>query len=406
MPDAPLIAVILDAARPYDRRIIGGVARYAREQTPIWSLYVEEDPLQKLPDLRRWNGQGIIANFDDRRVAAVISGLSIPIVGVGGGYGWFDRDSSVPYLFTDNVAIGRLGAAHLLACGFQRLAYYGYPKTAIAGWSDERASAFTEACAAAGKPCDVYTGRHADARRWRDLQKELCGWIRGLPKPIGLMACNDVRARHVLEACRSLRLRVPHDVAVLGVDNDDMICELTIPPLSSIDQAALRVGYEAATLLAAVIKRGVRAMANARVVVPPIGVVSRTSTDAMATSDEAVVTTLLQLREKPLVKPDVAGIAHRLSLSRPSLEARFKSVVGRSIHDEWVRLRVAAIRRLITQTDLPLKAISARAGFSSVQYMTTFFHRHTGTTPARLRIVERRVTGLTPAADRGGSDDA
>ena len=107
MPDAPLIAVILDAARPYDRRIIGGVARYAREQTPIWSLYVEEDPLQKLPDLKRWNGQGIIANFDDRRVAAVISGLSIPIVGVGGGYGWFDRDSSMPYVFTDNVAIGR-----------------------------------------------------------------------------------------------------------------------------------------------------------------------------------------------------------------------------------------------------------------------------------------------------------
>jgi len=400
MPDAPLIAVILDAARPYDRLMIGGVARYVRERAPSWSLYVEEDPLQKLPDLRRWHGQGIIANFDDRRVATAISGLSVPIVGVGGGYGWFDRASSTPYVFTDNAAIGRLGAAHLLACGFDRLAYFGSPKTATAGWSDERAEAFAEACARAGRTCHVHTGRHADARRWQDLQQELCGWIGTLPKPIGLMACNDVRARYVLEACRTLGLRVPHDVAVLGVDNDEMICELTNPPLSSIDQSARRIGYEAATLLDRMMRRGVAAAAGRRVVVPPIGVVARTSTDAMATSDEAVVTALQRLRAEPLLRPDIPAIADAVCLSRPTLESRFKAVVGRSIHEESVRLRVAAIRRLITQTDLPLKTISSRAGFSSVQYMTTFLHRHTGTTPARLRLVERR------AADTRAADDA
>jgi LacI family transcriptional regulator len=216
------------------------------------------------------------------------------------------------------------------------------------------------------------------------------------------MACNDVRARHVLEACRTLGLRVPHDVAVLGVDNDEMICELTSPPLSSVDQAARRIGYEAATLLDRMIREGVAASAAARVVVPPIGVVSRTSTDAMATSDEAVVTALLRLRANPLMKPDIARIAEEVCLSRPTLETRFKAVVGRSIHDESVRLRVAAIRRLITQTDLPLKTISSRAGFSSVQYMTTFLHRHTGTTPARLRIVERRLTGISPADGPSG----
>ena len=282
MPDAPLIAVILDAARPYDRLIIGGVARYMREQAPNWSLYVEEDPLQKLPDLKRWHGQGIIANFDDKRVATAISGLSIPIVGVGGGYGWFDPASSIPYVFTDNAAIGRLGAAHLLACGFERLAYYGYPKTATAGWSDERATAFAAACADAGRICHVHSGRQPDARRWQDLQDELCEWIRGLHKPVGLMACNDVRARHVLEACRRLGLRVPHDVAVLGVDNDEMICELTNPPLSSIDQAARRIGYEAATLLDRMIKGGVAAAAGERVVVPPIGDVGRGGGDDAA----------------------------------------------------------------------------------------------------------------------------
>ena len=408
MSDVPLIAVILDAARPYDRLIIGGIARYVREHDSSWSLYVEEDPLQKLPDLKRWHGHGIIANFDDRRVATAISGLSIPIVGVGGGSGWFDLGSSIPYVFTDNQAIGRLGAAHLLSCGFDQLAYYGYPKTATAGWSEERAEAFAEACREAGRPCHVHTGRHANVRRWQEIQQDLCDWIRGLPKPIGLMACNDVRARHVLEACRTLAVRVPHDVAVLGVDNDEMICELTNPPLSSIDQAARRIGYEAATLLDRMIKGGVSVAAHARVVVPPIGVVSRTSTDAMATSDEAVVATLQRLRATPLLKPDIAAIADALCLSRPTLEARFKAVVGRSIHDESVRLRVAAIGRLITQTDMPLKTISARAGFSSVQYMTTFLHRHTGSTPGRLRMVERRLVEHSPreddaAAGEGGS---
>lgn len=401
MADSPLIAVILDAARPYDRLVIGGVARYVREKAPSWSLYVEEDPLQKLPDLKRWHGQGIIANFDDRRVATAIGGLSIPVVGVGGGYGWFDRASSVPYVFTDNAAIGRLGAAHLLACGFERLAYYGYPKTATAGWSDERAQAFAAACASAGKPCHVLAGRHADARRWQDLQRELCGWIRPLPKPIGIMACNDVRARHVLEACRRLGLRVPHDVAVLGVDNDEMICDLTSPPLTSIDQAARRVGYEAATLLDRMIVKGTSAAAGRRIVVPPIGVVARTSTDALATTDQAVATALLRLRSSPLLKPDIAGIAEELGLSRTTLEVRFKGVVGRSLHDESVRLRVAAIRRLITHTELPLKTIASRAGFSSVQYMTTFLHRHTGITPARLRVAERQPPPVAPPLGAG-----
>lgn len=391
-PVAPLVAVILDAARPYDRLIIGGVAQYVREHDR-WSLYVEEDPLQKLPDLARWQGQGIIANFDDRQVAQAIHGLSIPIVGVGGGYGWYRADSGIPYVFTDNASIGALGAEHLLSCGFEHLAFYGYPRTATNAWSEERASAFEAACrSVSGRDCQVFTGRQGSARRWGDLQAELTEWLAGLPKPVGIMACNDVRARHVLEACRTLGLKVPRDVAVLGVDNDEMICELTDPPLSSIDQAARRIGYEAAAILDQLIRRAAGHDApppRQRVVVPPIGVVARTSTDTMATDDEAVLHTLERLRADPWRRPDIAAIAHEACVSRSTLENRFKAAVGRSIHEEFVRLRLAGLRRLVTETDLPLKAIATRTGFRSVQYMTTFLHRHTGLTPARLRAVER-----------------
>jgi len=397
----PLVAVILDAARPYDRLVIGGVAQFARERGH-WSLYVEEDPLQKLPDLKRWHGQGIIANFDDRRVAEAIRGLDIPVVGVGGGYGWYDPVSRIPYIYTDNQAIGRLGAEHLLACGFPTLGFCGYPHTTTSGWSEERAASFQEACTESGRRCHVFAGRIGNARRWEDFQAELQAWLTGLPRPLGVMACNDVRARHVLEACRSLGLRVPHDVAVIGVDNDEMICELTDPPLSSVDQSARRVGYEAAAALDRLLldwpnghKAGRRRQSDAapehdRVVVPPSGVIVRTSTDTLATSDAEVLQTLQALRGDPSRKPNVESLARAAGISRSNLEKRFRVAVGRSIHDEHTRLRLAGTRKLIVETDLPLKTIAARGGFPSLQYMTTFVRRHTGLTPARLRTLERR----------------
>ena len=400
-----LVAVILDAARPYDRLIIGGVAHYAREHGG-WSLYVEEDPLQKLPNLRHWHGHGIIANFDDRRVALAIRGLAIPIVAVGGGYGWYEPESGIPYIYTDNVAIGRLGAEHLLGCGLETLAFYGYPRTVTSGWSEERAAAFAAAAQEANRACHLFTGRHADARRWEELQRELTAWIGKLPKPVGIMACNDVRARHVLEACRGLGLRVPHDVAVLGVDNDEMICDLTSPPLSSVDQSARRIGSEAAAALDRLMQSGPRPRPQKRaaatlplpVVIPPVGVIARASTDTTATRDETVLFALQQLRKNPWRRPDVAAIAADACVSRSTLENRFRAVIGRSIHEEFVRLRLAGLRRLITATDLPLKTVAARAGFPSVQYMTTFLHSHTGLTPARLRAVERQ------GQNRDGSD--
>ena len=400
MADAPLVAVILDAARAYDRLIIGGIAQFVRERTAAgrgpaaWSLYVEEDPLQKLPDLVNWHGQGIIANFDDRRVAAALAKTDVPIVGVGGGSGWYDPASGIPYIFTDNAAIGRLGAQHLLGCGLPTLAFYGYPPSRTSGWSDERAESFRATVEAAGRPCHVFTGRQGNARRWEALQQELMVWLDSLPKPVGLMACNDLRARHVLEACQRLGLAVPGDVAVLGVDNDQLICELTRPPLSSIDQSARRIGYEAAAILDRMMtaRRGdgdaTRSMPT-KVVVPPIGVVTRVSTDTLASDDKAVVAMLQAVRASPWQKPRVASVAEAHGLSPATLEHRFQAAVGRSIHAEFVRYRMQRLRRLVVETDLPLKTIATQAGFPSLQYMTTFVRRHTGTTPARLRAMER-----------------
>lgn len=406
MVDAPLVAVILDATRAYDRVIIGGIVQYVREQTATgraaaaWSLSVATDPRQKLPDLATWRGHGIIANFDDRRVATALATTDLPIVGVGGGFGWYDATTGIPYIATDNTAIGRLGAEHLLGCGFQTLAFYGYPRGRTSGWSEERAVAFRATTAAAGRPCHLFTGRHADARRWEVVQQELTSWLAMLPKPVGLMASDDLRARHVLDACQRMGLTVPGDVAVLGVGNDQLICELTRPPLSSIDQAARRIGYEAAAILDRMMAadRGAGDQSpvlpltpclTEKVLVPPIGVVTRVSTDTFASDDAAVVAMLEALRASPWQKPSAAAVAEARGLSPATLEHRFRAAVGRSIHAEFVRQRMERLRSMIVETDVPLKTLAAQTGFPSLQYMTTFVRRHTGTTPARLRAMQR-----------------
>jgi LacI family transcriptional regulator len=382
------VALIVDAARPYDRKIIGGVAQYVKERGD-WSLYVEEDPLQKLPDLRGWRGNGIIANFDDRKVAAAVRGLKVPVVGLGGGGGWYDPASRIPYFASADEAIARLAAQHLIDRGLRRLAFYGYPRTRVIRWSEVRSRAFQQRADEAGIPCSIYTGRHGTARKWSELQRGLMAWVGSLEKPVGLMACNDVRARHVLEACRALGVRVPEDVALIGVDNDEMICDLTDPPLSSIEQGARQMGYQAAELLDRLMDG--RKVSQLRFVVEPEGVVARRSTDVLAVEDPDVATAVRFIREHACRRILASDVVRRVGVSPSTLKNRFKAVTGRTIHAEIQRVRLERAKQLIADTDLPLKQVAMQAGFQYVQYLTTLFHRSVGQTPARFR--RQRVRG-------------
>jgi LacI family transcriptional regulator len=382
------VALIVDAAKPYDRKIISGVARYVKERGN-WSLYVEEDPLQKLPDLRSWQGHGIIANFDDRKVAAAVRGLEVPVVGVGGGSGWYDPASRIPYFASDDESIARLAFQHLIERGFRRLAFYGYPPTRIIRWSAVRAKAFEQLAREAGMPCSIYTGRQGTARRWTELQRGLTAWVRSLEKPVGLMACNDVRARHVLEACRSIGVRVPEDVSLIGVDNDEMICDLTDPPLSSIEQGARKMGYQAAALLDRLMRR--QKIVQVRFVIEPEGVVTRRSTDILAIEDPDVAAAVRFIRERACDRISVNDVVKRVGVSQSTLKSRFKAAMGRTIHSEIQRVQLERAKQLIAGTDLPLKQITTQVGFQYVQYFTRLFRRCVGQTPAEFR--RKRVQG-------------
>lgn len=382
------VAVLGNVARRYDRRVIQGVADYTR-QTGRWSLYVEEDPLEKLPTLQRWDGDGIITNFDDHKTAIAVQGLAIPVVGFGGGRGWYDPVCGVPYFTTDNQIIGRLAAEHLLSCGFTRLAFYGNPRRRRHQWSEAREQAFQDRARAAGVVCDVYHGRHADAQHWTQQLRELTVWLKSLVRPIGLMACTDIRARQVLEACRMIGARVPEDVAVIGVDNDEMICELTSPPLSSIEQGSRQIGYQAAATLDRLMAgRTVRVL---RSVIAPEGLIARQSTEVLACDDPDVSMAIRFVRQHACDPICVDDVLQRVHLSRSTLEKRFQAVLGRTVHAEIQRVRVDRARQLLSHTDLPVKQIAQRCGFKYVPYLTRVFRMYSGLAPVEYR--RRAKTG-------------
>jgi LacI family transcriptional regulator len=372
------VAIALNMNKAYDRQVVAGIARFARQRED-WSLYMEDESLAKLPDLGRWHGDGIIADLDDRRVARAVTQLAIPLVGVGGAQSPQDRLASPHYLASNDVAVGRLAADHLLQRGFRQFAYCGEPLNGLNPWSEQRGRAFRQRVEEAGHPCAVYTGRHYTPVRWESLLEGLVKWLAPLRTPLGLMACHDYRARHVLEACHRLGRRVPDDVAVLGVDNDDVICDLAHPPLSSVVHGTRRMGYEAAALLDRLM--GGLHRRQSWIVIDPVGVATRRSTDVLAVDDVKVVEAIRFIRDHVADGLRAADVARQVRLSRTALDLHFERTLGRTIHDEIHRVQVARAQELLTTTNWPLKQVAQQAGFSSVQYMTTVFRRELGQTP-------------------------
>ena len=376
------VTVLANISRRYDRRVIQGIAAFARD-AGNWDLYIAEDLSQQLPKQRQQQGDGIIMAFDDREVAHSVARLHIPVVGFGGGYGWHDPNSCIPYFATDNRAIGRLAAEHLLDCGFSRLACYGGRSSRLRHWEEDRITAFRQRAKEAEVPCAVLRARHATTQNWNILQRELNDWLDVLEKPVGLLACTDYRARHVLQVCRARGIRTPSEVAVIGVDNDEMLCELTTPPLTSIEQGSRQIGYEAAALLARLMT-GKKPRQFRRAILPE-RLVIRQSTDVIACDDQDFVAAIRYIRQHacdPISVTDVLNIAH---ISRSTLERKFLSVLGRTIHLEIERVQIDCAKQLLAGTNLLVKQIAKRCGFRYAQYMTVVFRRCMAQTPYEYR---------------------
>jgi LacI family transcriptional regulator len=234
-----------------------------------------------------------------------------------------------------------------------------------------------------GFSCHIYPIVHRTTRQWTSVLASLGAWLKTLPKPVGLMAANDKRARHVLEACHVYDLQVPEKVAVIGVDNDELLCQLTSPQLSSVEQDAKRLGYEAIALLDRLM--GGATVRQRHFFIEPVGVVTRGSTDILAVEDRLVARTITFIQSGASKGIRVRDVASSMAISRSSLETRFKAATGQTIGAAIRKAQLQRAQRMIAETNLAMKEIAAVTGFKSVQYMTTLFGKVFGQTPAKYR---------------------
>lgn len=379
------VAIILQLWNNYDRGILPGIAAFAREN-PSWSVFLEEVEHQQIPKLRDWAGDGLIVDFDNREVVDALKGVDRPVVALGGGLGWYDPSSGIPYVTTDDRTIGRLAAEHLLERGLTNFAYCGYPPNRVNVWVANRARSFAERLAEAGHSCMTFNGRYNSAKQWGQTLTELTRWLVALPKPVGIMGCYDYRARHVLEACRIAGLKVPDDVAVIGVDNDS-VCDLASPPLTSIEQGRFQVGYLAASILHRMMSG--QPWDSFNLCVPPVGLVTRQSTDLIYVADAKVAQALSMIRAQACRGLQAEVVAERLGVSRGTLDKRFKETLGHTADQEIRRTRLAKAQELLSRTALPIRDVAFRAGYGNEQYLNAVMRAATGSTPAQYRQTHR-----------------
>ena len=379
------VALIIESSRAYGRGLFLGIAKFVREHHE-WSVQSEE---WKWTDafpvwLRNWDGDGVIARVETPEMAAFVRRLGMPAVDVRGSVSGF----GLPLIDTDDRKVANLAAEHLLCRGFRHYAFCGFVG---ANYSDKRSHWFQEQLALSGFSCQIFTppmqlaeGQTTGYERQGLLfQEDLGRWLVSLPKPIGIMACNDIRGQQVLNLCRSLDLAVPEEVAIIGVDNDEILCELSDPPLSSVAPDTLRIGYDAAVLLD-------RMMAGGKppakpILVPPRGIVTRRSTEVLALDDHQLAVGLRFIRDHafdPITIDEVAKVA---SMCRRVFERRFAAKMGRSPKAEVLRLRLEKAKQLLTDTDWNLSQIAEKTGFNYGEYLHTVFTQKTGITPGEFR---------------------
>lgn len=360
--------------------MLKGIAHYERSHRP-WAAFLDDEARAEVDPhwLRNKKWNGVISRHTTPALVHTCAELGLPLVDL--------NDSppfpGVPKIRPDNVAMGHLGAEHFIERGYRNLGYCGF---ANAGWSCERRDGFVEALSLAGHSCKVFDVEYpGDLTPFWDAKQTatLGAWLQRLPKPAAVLACNDMRALQVISAAQEVNLLVPEEVAVLGVNNDTIRCDLSYPPLSSIASNSFQSGYQAAEQLAGMMNGRKPESFDLRI--EPLEVVMRHSTNVLAIEDKNVAAALSFIREHACHGISVEEVLHPSFSSRSQLEKKFRRFLGRSPQAEIRRVQVAKIRQLLFETDFPLKKIAELTGFEHVEYMCVVFKRLAGESPGAYR---------------------
>lgn len=373
------VALLIETSSKYGRAILSGVGNYMKTESR-WSVFLEEKDIhQETPQwLYRWNGHGILSRNTTPDLADYCQKKEIPLVEL--------TDRGVDYGFhafrSNDKLIGDMAAEHLLERGLRNFAYVGFSGEA---WSLRRLAGFQDRLAQNKFEVNVFESPWAPLQNqsFDNSLEQISSWLKELPKPIGVMACNDVRGQHVLSACRSLEIFVPEEVSIIGVDNDELHCSLSSPPLSSVIPDSETIGFEAAKKLASLLNG--ESTSERLQQVDPIGIATRQSTETIAVDDPDIAAAIAFMRENACRGISVDDVIDAISISRSSLERGMRRYLSRSPRQEIRRNQLKRACRFLTETDLALDKIAEQCGYKHPEYMHVVFKRETGITPGEYR---------------------
>lgn len=384
LPPVHRIALLFNGSKIYDRGIIAGIGNYLSSTRASWDLFLEEDFLCRLRGIERWQGDGIIADFDDPLIGEALAGSRIPVVAVGGSYEDVGKyPKGIPYVATDNHALMKLAYEHLVEAGLTRFACFSLPEAQANRWAQEREKAFRRLMQRDGLQVEVYRGLGTSAPLWDSAVEQQIAWLHSLPKPIGIIAVTDARARQLLQACLTAGIAVPEEVALIGIDNDPLTRTLTRVPLSSVIQGTETMGRTAAALLHQMLHG--KPCTGTQVLVPPDAINVQASSLHQPLGNPYVMQALLFIRQYACQGIKTDQVAAYVGVSRSSLEAHFRKARGCSVHDEILRFKLAAAAKGLENQRLAIADIAARCGFTSAQYLHTVFRREFGCTPRQYQ---------------------
>ncbi|MFP4107389.1 MAG: substrate-binding domain-containing protein, partial [Phycisphaerae bacterium] len=372
----PRVGLLIDTSTGFGREALQGIAEYIRTINK-WSCTLGPGRADQFPEgMRRWEGDGMIVTVRGPSLLKPLRAKGLPTVNLTHEL----PDIGMPQVLSDDVRVGQLAAEHFADRGLRQFGYFGLRQ---AEYCRMRSESFHRHAESLSRACHILprlNWKHEDWPRFRRVASE---WITSVPKPIGVLAADDVLARTLVEVCHSLELRVPDDVSVVGVDNDPVFCSLVDPPLSSIDPDARRRGYEAAALLDKLMNG--QSPPEEPIRLAPRALIARGSSDLVASADPDVAEALRFIRDNAHKPITVADVARAATISRRALEMRFKDQLDRLPGAELRRVRLERAQSLLVDTELDLKQIAARTGLPNSKSLCEMFRRVVGTTPMTFR---------------------
>ena len=375
------ILLLTDFSSGYSRNLLKGIVRYSKEvgnwsfqRMPLYyrMLYGENGVVEWA---KKWQADAIIAQLSDVNIE-LLNDLNIPII----VQNYRDRNKAVSNLTGDYFNTGVMAAKFFLNRGYRNFAFYGF-KGAI--WSRERADGYSHEIEKQGYKLAILENDNKDREEWSYNHTVLGNWLQSLPKPVALFACDDHFALQISETCNVYNINVPDDIAILGVDNDDLLCNISDPPLSSIVLDVENGGYNAGKLLHQLITKEITEPFN--IVVNPLIIERRKSTEKYAVSDKNIRIILNYIEKNYANHLSVEELVKQVPLSRRVLEKKFKEETGESLYQYIQNYRIDQFTRLLITTDYSLFEAALQSGFENYKNVSRIFRKYKSLSPAEYR---------------------